>query len=131
MLDHMIFNKLKWWNVDDNAESIQIGNRRFLAMPSEIIIKDGADLSRYDDTETALVGGDTTVKVIGVSKNAYIITGYVHFRGTTNLYSITFDEKAPAIIYANEVKKVIWGGKALLNALISGLYATIRKKVIA
>lgn len=111
MLDHMIFNKLKWWNVDDNAESIQIGNRQFWAIPSKIIIKDGADLSRYDDTETALVDGDTTVKVIGVSKNAYIITGYVHFRETTNIYSITFGEKAPAIIYANEVKKIIWGVK--------------------
>lgn len=127
MLSHMLFNRLKWWNVDDNAESIQIGNRRFWAMPSEIIIKDGADLSRYDDTETALVGGDTTVKVIGVSKNAYIITGYVHFRGTTNLYSITFDEKAPAIIYANEVKKIIWGGKRLL----SHVYQALRRVVIA
>ena len=110
-VDHMLFNGLKWWNADDNAESVQIGNRQFWAIPSKIIIKDGADLGRYNDNGTALVDGDTTVKAIGVSKNAYIITGYVHFRQTSpNLYSITFSEKAPGVIYVNEVKKVIWEG---------------------
>lgn len=110
-IDHILFNKLKWFNVADNAESIQIGNRQFWAIPSEIIIKDGTNLGRYDDAGgTALVDGDTTVKVIGVSKNAYIITGYVHFRESTNLYSITFAEKSPGVIYVNEVKKVIWEG---------------------
>ena len=36
MLDHLIFNKLKWFNVADNTDSINANGRNFYVLPSKI-----------------------------------------------------------------------------------------------
>lgn len=35
-VDHILFNKLKWFNVADNADSVKANGRNFYALPSKV-----------------------------------------------------------------------------------------------
>ena len=44
-VDHILFNKLKWFNVADNADSINANGRSFYALPSKIkLTKDSSNV---------------------------------------------------------------------------------------
>lgn len=36
MVDHLIFNKLKWFNIADNADNVTANGRSFYALPTKI-----------------------------------------------------------------------------------------------
>ena len=72
-VDHMLFNKLKWFNVADNADNVKANGRSFYALPSKIkLTKDNAILG-------AINGGDPphffsigqVFDVLGAYKNTY------------------------------------------------------------
>ena len=72
-IDHMLFNKLKWFNVADNADNITANGRSFYALPSKIkLTKDSVALG-------AINGGDPphsfssghVFDVVGAYKNTY------------------------------------------------------------
>lgn len=65
-IDHLVFNKLKWFNVADNADSVTANGRNFYALPSKIKVTGrgsewGSNLS-YDFT-------GKTLDVIGAFKD--------------------------------------------------------------
>ena len=35
-IDHILFNKLKWFNVADNSEVVQANNKRYVKIPSKV-----------------------------------------------------------------------------------------------
>ena len=35
-IDHMLFNKLKWFNVADNSEVVQANDKRYVAIPAKV-----------------------------------------------------------------------------------------------
>ena len=78
-VDHMLFNKLKWFNVADNADSINANNKVFLAMPSEITVPDGfqvnldSSMYAYNDADGFRLIGDNTAQVVAVGKYDYIL----------------------------------------------------------
>ena len=45
MLSHMLFNRLKWWNVDDNADKATINGRDYIATPKKIRVPAGAQVT--------------------------------------------------------------------------------------
>ena len=72
-VDHILFNKLKWFDVADNADSVKANGRNFYALPSKIkLTKDNATLG-------AINGGDPphffdsgqVFDVLGAYKNTY------------------------------------------------------------
>lgn len=92
MLDHMLFNRLKWFNIKDDAESIEIDGKTWQAFPKNV---------KINDTATALpIGniGHGTYGVIGVSISNY-----------GKIYIIRTD----AVISEN------WGGEYLTYTLVS------------
>lgn len=42
-IDHLVFNKLKWFNVTDNADSVKANGRSFYALPSKIKLTKSAN----------------------------------------------------------------------------------------
>ena len=71
-IDHILFNKLKWFNVTDNADNITANGRNFYALPSKIKLTKSAYLWTIMGV-TALPSFDTgkVFDVIGAYKNTY------------------------------------------------------------
>lgn len=78
-VDHMLFNKLKWFNVADNTDSVTANNKVFLAMPSEITVPDGfrvnldSSMYAYNDADGFCLKDDHTAEVVAVGKYDYIL----------------------------------------------------------
>ena len=44
-VDHLIFDSLKWFNINNDSTEISANNKAFLAMPTEITIPAGFRLT--------------------------------------------------------------------------------------
>lgn len=40
MLDHMLFNKLKWFNIADNSDQVNANGKRYVAFPPTVTVKE-------------------------------------------------------------------------------------------
>ena len=71
-VDHILFNKLKWFNVADNADSVKANGRNFYALPSKIKLTKSANLWVIGGVN-ALPSFDSgaILDVIGAYKNTY------------------------------------------------------------
>lgn len=134
MLDHMIFNKLKWFNIGDNANEIIANGKTWTAHPTSIVIADGAPLETSENPGSIAAGdgwytlGQQTVKCLAKSGNCYAICGPIKvFRGNKvdDQYTYTFQlaivDKTSYTFTA--LKQTVisenWGGKSLLFAVTS------------
>ena len=78
-IDHILFNKLKWFNVADNADNITANNKAFLAIPTEITVPDGfrvnldTSMYTYNDADGFCLRDDHTAQVVAVGKYDYIL----------------------------------------------------------
>lgn len=68
MLDHLIFNKLKWFNVADNADNITANGKKYYAIPTQVTAPRGTILYSMNDSvnafqQSAVVTQDCTCKV--------------------------------------------------------------------
>ena len=75
MLDHLIFNKLKWFNVADNASSVTANGKKYYAIPTQVTVPKGTILYLMDNTvnefkQHGVVAQDGTCKV-----GAFILKG--------------------------------------------------------
>lgn len=66
-VDHMIFNKLKWWNIGDNADKATINGRDYIATPKKIRIP--AETQVNIGTGTYYARGDQTIDILGKTTN--------------------------------------------------------------
>lgn len=141
-VDHMLFNKLKWFNVADNADSVTANNKVFLAMPSEITVPDGfrvnldSSMYAYNDADGFRLRGDNTAKVVAVGKYDYILHPQQSWNSDT--YRDKYEDGRSDGYYKyiawlkvpkNQAKNVKWGGKALLIHFYQALRAITRKVV--
>lgn len=71
-IDHLVFNKQKWFNVADNADNITANGRNFYALPSKIKLTKSAHLWTVMGVN-ALPSFDigTVFDVLGAYKNTY------------------------------------------------------------
>ena len=78
-VDHMLFNNLKWFNINDDSIEISANKKDFLAIPTEITIPDGfkvnSDTSMYEysDSDGFCLKDDHTAKVAAVGRDDYIV----------------------------------------------------------
>lgn len=126
MLDHMLFNVKKWFNVADKANNVVIDNKEFIAIPKKITCKKGArfavyfDITRYTTIESKTI----TLKVDGIfhsqNKFYYLIVGDIgSYSG--NPFCISLDDP-----YVTP----IWGGKKfLLSVLYQGFKSLLKMEV--
>lgn len=110
-VDHLIFNKLKWFNIPENATQMTAGNRNFLAVPTSVtctkLYNDMWEGSKASD-------GTTPLPVIG----AFYLNSseYSNTDMTEGLYYVVFnpnERKTHTFQFAKstDVISAIWGGK--------------------
>lgn len=100
MLDHMIFNKLKWFNIGDNANEITANGKTWTAHPTSIVIADETPLASFDGPAGLASGdnwyslGQQTVKCLAKTGNSYAICGPIKvYRGNNvdDQYTYAFE----------------------------------------
>lgn len=129
MIEKILFNKLKWYKVADNATSTIINNVRFLKAPEKIILKAGIKAYEHPNKSLSPVATSTagdTVQVVGQLNDFYLIMGLV---GSGN----GFGEKKnfninPGAILISEIENR--GGKTLYK-LFCKLFTALRRVVLA
>ena len=126
-IDHMLFNKLKWFNTTDNV-----------VLPQKVLIKKGAQVQRtmgYDDTSVANATQDMTATVTGYLKFTYNSYGLK----TCELYAVDSDipnDKDENGSFYNCVViddhvSPIWGGKRLLSHWYNKACRLLEKEAVA
>lgn len=79
MLDHLIFNKLKWFNVADNADSVKANGRNYCVMPVSFTIPKDTHLSDGDHQQGFDLSKDCNVTCVGASDEFYYFCGKIEF----------------------------------------------------
>jgi len=127
-IDYLVFNKLKWFNVADNADNVTANGRSFYALPTKIkLTKDCATAWTVNGGSLpyALDSGQV-LDVIGAYKNTYNENGkkryIVSYSDSNNDYILSVPESDCT---------PIWGGKRLLNHLYQWFRSLYRMVVIA
>nr|DAQ70484.1 MAG TPA: hypothetical protein [Caudoviricetes sp.] len=133
MLDHMIFSKLKWFNIPDNADSVFMNGKTWSSHPKTVTIADGTEIYGLTDkysnsggSYTIKTDGTWTLTCVGESNGYYAVTGKCNQR-----MPFTDDDKSTNV-YLGVVKDVIsenWGGKNLLIRLCQAFKALTGKAV--
>lgn len=115
MLDHMLFNVKKWFNVDDSQTQITANGKRWLAMPTKVVIKSGANINQVHGITSQLVS-ETTFSVVGYFNEYDNVYPYLlHGTYTSKYLDNTETDTATVQVDKEDVKKVIWGGKTFLS----------------
>ena len=111
-VDHMLFNKLKWFNVADNASNMTANGKKYYAVPSKITIKQGTSITypAQGSESTDLTGRlqeDLEVKCIGANDNHYFFIGYIN---DSSIY-YTFQERegyGVGEVLKSDCKNIVW-----------------------
>lgn len=108
MIDHLIFNKQKWFNVADNAGNVTANGKKYYAVPSKITIKKGTIIqypiqgSEWADSAVKLQE-DSEVKCIGANDNHYFFIGNIDY--------YTFQERegyGVGEVSKSNCKNIVW-----------------------
>ncbi len=113
-IDHLVFNKLKWFNVADNADNMTANGKKYYAVPSKITIKQGTSLTypvagtdHIDNTDR--LKQDLQVKCIGANDNHYFFVAYIDY----DTYGVNYDFEEREGYGVGEVSKsncknIVW-----------------------
>ena len=97
-VDHILFNKLKWFNVADNADSVKANGRSFYALPSKVkLTKDNANVWVVMGANSpGFFGSGKVFDVIGFYPNTYNEGGkkryIVSYSDSGNFYILSVSE---------------------------------------
>lgn len=120
MLKEIIFNKLKWFNVDDNAKKMTANGKNWIAMPSKIIVHKGAHMwgKPYNsDTMSCIAVKDFTINCQGIYHETSASTTYYVFDTPLNVSEIgTTANFIPGLVDVKDCTPIfdVGGGKAPL-----------------
>lgn len=140
MLDHLIFNKLKWFNVADNADSVKANNKDYVALPTSFTLPKDTHVSNGYNQSGMNISRDCEVTCVGSSNDFYYFCGkiFTDWNYLDNEFdidnpkdvenSVTFER--PWFVRKSKVTNVKWGGKALLSHVYQWFRALITRKVV-
>lgn len=155
MVDHLIFNKLKWFNVADNADSVTANGKDYEAVPQQVKIPENTKVNLFNSFNSADIRGekyvasDTVLNCIGVIGENYCCSGKITLNeydapneygdyGTTSTVDLNGGKNEwvsenynICVIPKSKVQVVKWGGKALLSHLYQWFRSLYRMVVIA
>lgn len=126
-IDHMLFNKLKWFNVADNADNVKANGRSFYALPSKI------KLTNESTTIWEIHGGalpftfnsGQVFDVLGAYKNTYNEQGKKRY-----IVSYSHSNQDYILSVSESDCTPIWGGKAPLSHLCQWFKSLCRMEAI-
>lgn len=141
MLGHLIFNKLKWFNVTDNADNVQANGKNYIALPASFTLPKGTHVNDGSHQAGMNISQDCEVTCVGSSNDFYYFCGKI-FTDWSGLFNeIDIDNPkdvefkdiftAPWFVRKSKVTNVKWGGKALLSHVYQWFRYTFRMVVIA
>ena len=146
MLDHLIFNKLKWFNVTDNADNVKANGRNYEAIPSQVKVPAHTEITLLNDAKTALIqfekyaNKDTILNCVGVVNNYYCCTGEIildqygspnEYGSYGTIFAANLDTELLGLVPKSQVQVTNWGGKALLSHLYQWFRSLYRMVAIA
>ena len=122
MLDHLIFNKLKWFNVADNASSVTANGKKYYAIPTQVTVPKGTILYIMDDSvnefkQHGVVAQDGTCKVGALILKGQLAEGLDGY-GIANLDVYLLNGNvviengftASGFVKITDVINPVWGG---------------------
>lgn len=113
MLDHMLFNKLKWFNIADNTTTIQANGKNWRAYPQTITVDGNTNFTiARGEGQIQHDGPDNTYTCLGSLDGYYVVNG--HAGEIEGRYGLL-------LVPENYVASVNWGGKTSLFACIRHL----------
>lgn len=138
-VDHMLFNKQKWFNVADNADSVKANNKDYVALPTSFTLPKDTHVSDGYHESGMNISQDSEVTCVGSSNDFYyfcgsIITdwgGYIEDIDNPKDVEDTVDFERPWFVRKSKVTNVKWGGKALLSHVYQWFRSLYRMVVIA
>ena len=113
-VDHILFNKLKWFNVADNADNVTANGKKYYATPSKITIKQGTSLTyptrgTEGGTITNILKEDLQVDCVGANANHYFFAAYIDY--DTYGINYSFEEREGAgvgEVLKSNCKNIVW-----------------------
>lgn len=140
-IDHLVFNRLKWFNVADNADSVTANGKNYIALPASFTLPKGTHISDGDHEGGMNTSRDCEVTCVGSSDDFYYFCGkiFTDWSGLNSELDIgnpkdvenTVIFERPWFIRKSKVTNVKWGGKALLSHVYQWFRYTFRMVVIA
>lgn len=114
-IDHLVFNKLKWFNVTDNADSMTANGKKYYAVPSKITIKQGTSLTTpsasTDHTDnTNRLKEDLQVDCVGANANHYFFVAYINDYDTYGIYYGFQEREGYGVgeVSKSNCKNIVW-----------------------
>lgn len=91
-IDHLLLNKLKWWNIDQNDEQISANGKRYVAFPPKVVVNQDYGVNTMTDslgkimwTSSPLAAHSykkgTEATCIGVYEGCYVVKDLMDFGG--------------------------------------------------
>ena len=138
-IDHILFNKLKWFNVADNSEVVQANDKRYVAIPAKVqfntsySFEPGVDSPAhskvkwsYPDVQSlqgiyAFSQGEQAA-CIGTDGDYYVLKDVYNHDSTVKGNLVAAVKK--------DLLLPIWGGKTRLSVLLTWVFTAFRKAVL-
>lgn len=102
-IDYLVFNRLKWFNVADDANEVTINHKSWTAHPASVTVKDASVLRDFDSNFTYLYNlklrGQQDFKCLGKAGHVYIVSGY--FRTYDAQYD-DHDFNSESVVFAED-----------------------------
>lgn len=139
-VDHMLFNKQKWFNVADNADSVKANNKDYVALPTSFTLPKGTHVEDGYHDSGMNISQDCEVTCVGSSNDFYYYCGriFTDWNGSDiedidNPKDVedTVSFERPWFVRKSKVTNVKWGGKALLSHVYQWFRSLYRMVVIA
>lgn len=136
MLDHLIFNVKKWFEISNDMSAITANNKNYYACPSRFTVMAETTIKNPNTGNGWRVLNDAEVTCVGAGQDVYF------FDGQLEIYADSDENKHPnnavyshyyytGVVEKTNVRNVIWGGKAfyiLLRQWLSMLSLYLRKE---
>ena len=120
MLDHIILNRLKWWNVDSNANQVKLNNQQWLKCPKSFVFKNSSDSQEQmnGNPYTTCYGIGFGEKYNAVAHGKLCL---LYDDGSGSLAQVPLNDPS--------IKSINWGGQPP-RPLLARLLAILRRAVI-
>lgn len=121
MIDHLIYNNSKWFNLNPDAEKQTLAGKQVYTAPARVHINDPSSTSPVNGEGMAYSNHD--YDVVGVGNDYYICHGTIRAAGD-GTYDADFVIKKSAVT-------PIWGGNSPLSHVYQWFRDAFRMVVIA
>lgn len=110
MLDHLILNTKKWFEISDSDTSIVANGKTWSPHPATVTVRQGGVIGGANGSAISI--GRSTFRCVGTANNYYAITGTANRNGQWEDLPDTFPIYL-SCVSASDVESVNWGGKFL------------------